>query len=244
MSNKTRVTSVHKSTIDEFILTAPQFSFLRNVNIREDNIYRWNRVSDNTVMYWIQVMFIGQTGYGKSATLNKICGKTFFKSDDINSCTKALYCSEYKIHTAKEHYFSLCDLPGMGESSTADRQYAEWYDAMQKYTSCVVHILRADKRDFAIDRNIINILRKNDPELKKVLFAINYADKIEPLSRSYPFEPSYEQIKNLELKKETSARDLGVARDKFIYYSATTRYNFDTLLDKISSIVVETIKNQ
>jgi small GTP-binding protein len=229
---------VNKSHINELLYAAPAFSFLKNMDIKENDAIKWKLDMNNAEAYCIQVIFIGKTGYGKSTTLNKICGRKLFNTDDINSCTRALYSSEYKFHDNKEYYISLCDLPGMGESAIADKQYTAWYSFMLKKSYCVVYILRADQRDFTIDENIINgILKKNDPKLSKLIVAVNYADKIEPVSRSYPFEPSYEQTRNLESKIQTTSDILEIPKNRFVYYSATEKYNFDKLIKKISNTI-------
>ena len=190
--------------------------------------------------YCIQVMFIGKTGYGKSTTLNRICGGMYFDTDDIQSCTKKLYSCEYKLSNNRNDYFSLCDLPGIGESSEADKYYKTWYEQMLEKSACVVYVLRADQRDFALDEMVINsLLRKRDKVMNKLIVGLNYADKMEPLNRTgkYPFKLTNEQRMNLERKAMSVSQSLNVSKEQVLYYSASEGYNFEMLLNAISSVV-------
>lgn len=188
----------------------------------------WNL--DNDPIYELQVMFIGKTGYGKSTTLNKIVGKKVFESDDVQVCTKDLYSATYRID--KENFLSLSDLPGIGESNYADNQYYEWYRDMLKKSHCVVYLLRADQRDFAVDEILFKSMFTSDEDRKKVIFALNFAEKIEPISRENQL--SSQQILNLNKKVKEVAQIFNVSREDILYYSAKDNINLDVLMKKIS----------
>ncbi|MHC6203493.1 GTPase family protein [Breznakiellaceae bacterium SP9] len=234
------VTVVRKSSIDELIGTAPQFSFLKNSSLPKEERLQWN-MSGSTA-YCLQVMFIGKTGYGKSSTLNRICRQRLFETDDIMSCTKQLFSAEYRLTPSGNDYFSLCDLPGIGESIDADKEYRRLYAKMLKKSSCVVYVFRADQRDFSDDELTINSLIKEHGEiLPKLVAAVNYADKIEPVTRITPFQPNYEQQRNLEKRVQHISNVLSIPHDKILNYSATEGYNFTTLLEKIAILVKQNL---
>ena len=97
----------------------------------------------------------------------------------------------------------------------------------------VLYILRADQRDFTVDLNVYNeLIKKANCEIP-VLFAINCADKIEPISRST--ELSDIQKNNLD-KKISEVKRIFKTKN-VIAYSAETGYNFDPLVMKIARMV-------
>ncbi|WP_449619512.1 GTPase family protein [Robertmurraya sp. Marseille-Q9965] len=225
----------YESYIDELIERYHDLSFLKTIQFREDASISWNR--ENGVTYDIQVIFIGKTGYGKSTTLNSIIGNNVFETNDVTSCTKKLHSAEYKIHDNKPYYFSLCDLPGVGESSEADGKYLEWYRDILQKSNCVVYVLRADQRDFTIDEKIFSSLFKNQAEKRKVIVALNYADKAEPINRKYPFQPSEAQLNNLKERMNQVSRIFDIPPKNILYYSAGEGYNIEILVSMIKGVI-------
>jgi small GTP-binding protein len=241
MQDDLSVKIVHKAHVSELLSVSNQFSFINNKPFRENSDISWKM--NGQTAYCIQVMFIGKTGYGKSTTLNNICGHKYFETDDVESCTKQLLSCEYKISQTKEHYFSLCDLPGIGESSVADEKYISWYDSMLRKSACVVYILRADQRDFAIDEKIINtIVTSNEKTTAKLVIGLNYADKIEPVSRVLPFVPNSEQLQNINRKKRSISDIFKIVYDRIICFSASEGYNINSLKEAISNVVISSWK--
>lgn len=225
----------YESQLDELIQAYKELAFLKKVMIHEDSCIAWQRKQG--VTYDIQVIFIGKTGYGKSSTLNGIIGKDVFKTDDVASCTKRLHSAEYRIHEDKPYYFSLCDLPGVGESKEADEQYLEWYRSILLKSNCVVYVLRADQRDFSVDEKVFKDLFRTASEKRKVILALNYADKIEPINRKSPFSPSEAQLKNLNEKVYTISGLFDIPKSNILFYSAVERYNLHELVLQISNVV-------
>jgi len=217
-ANGLSVKIVQEENIDSLIRVFACFSFLKNVRIPRDNAILWD-IKGNTG-YCIQAMFIGKTGYGKSTTLNKICGKELFKTDEIQSCTKTVFSAEYKIHNKKNHYFSLCDLPGMGESMDVDKIYAEYYTKMMEKSHCIIYVIRADQRDYyAKGMEILEPLLKNQKQLKKILLAVNYVDKIEPLKKNCLKYKHGERTSSVEVTKNRDFGMTGVLHSQVIMYS-------------------------
>ena len=230
-----RVNINYRANIDELLSKYKYLKFLKNFRISKEDKNKWYVTCsewnlDNDPIYELQVMFIGKTGYGKSTTLNKIVGKKVFESDDVQVCTKDLYSATYRID--KENFLSLSDLPGIGESNYADNQYYEWYRDMLKKSHCVVYLLRADQRDFAVDEILFKSMFTSDEDRKKVIFALNFAEKIEPISRENQL--SSQQILNLNKKVKEVAQIFNVSREDILYYSAKDNINLDVLMKKIS----------
>jgi len=232
------VNIVHKSTIDKFVRIRSNFSFLKNFNIPEDDSILWNM--EGNECHCIQAIFIGKTGYGKSTTLNKICKQELFKTDDINSCTKTLFSAEYKIHNYKNYYFSLCDLPGIGESISTDKVYLKYYAEMIKKSHCVIYVMRADQRDYSKDLEVLKPMLETDIHKEKIILAVNFIDKIEPVSRLSPFKPNEHQVVNIEKKLSAIHKIFNIPKTNIVFYSASEEYNINKIVKKIADILIIT----
>lgn len=225
------------SKLNEFVQAYPSFGFLtQSKNIHHEK-YAW--IWGERRCHFNNIMFIGKTGYGKSTTLNKIVGKEVFETSDVCSCTKDLYCAMYTINEEKNEYLTFTDLPGIGESNYADDHYYKWYREMLYHSQVVVYLLRADQRDFAVDEILFNNMFNNEAERKKVILAINCADKVEPISRKRML--SEEQVANLLKKKEEAVKAFGIPQENILFYSASEGINMDLLLKKISEKLKEKI---
>ncbi|MBR3630583.1 MAG: GTP-binding protein [Oscillospiraceae bacterium] len=226
----------HHAEIQRLICRYPCFSFLKKSPFPIDSTHEWTTNSGywhyrNQKTYHLQVMMIGKTGYGKSTTLNKIIGRNAFKTSDVSACTKDLYNAMYRINASKSTFFVLSDLPGVGESNYADQHYYEWYQQMLQYSDVVVYLLRADQRDFAVDEVIFSSLFQEEHR-EKVILALNYADKIEPINRQDGL--SSEQKKSLEKKLNHVSKLFDMPKDSILYYSAADGINLDALMNAIA----------
>lgn len=226
----------HNAEIRELIDRYPCFSFVRNAIIPQNKFHRWNTNSDywsykDKTAYSVQTMFIGKTGYGKSTTLNRIVGKDVFETDEVSVCTKDLYCAMYRIDPSIPSFLLFSDLPGVGESNYADNHYYEWYKEMIDYSDVVVYALRADQRDFAVDEVVFSNLFQSENK-NKVIIALNYADKVEPISRKAGLTD--EQLKSLSRKINDVSRIFNVSKANILYYSAADGINFDKLMNTIA----------
>jgi len=220
-----------------------EFNFLFDVNnIPSSSCFKWYR-SENTVSYDIQVIFTGKTGYGKSSTLNSLLGKTIFKADDIASCTKDLYSAEFKCHDSLPYYFSLGDLPGIGESDKADEIYLKWYKKFISKAHCNVYFLRTDQRDYTIDhKECFDSIFNYESIRNKTVIALNCVDKIEPINRTTPFSLNNKQKENLNAKINNISDVFKIEKKQIIPISAVENYNLDKLMNTISSTVKNELK--
>ena len=233
----------HEAEVSELIGNYPCFSFIKSSKIPQDSYHTWNTSTDywsykDKTTYSVQVMFIGKTGYGKSTTLNRIVGKTVFETDEISVCTKDLYCAMYRINSSIPSFLEFCDLPGVGESNYADNHYYEWYKEMIECSDVVVYILRADQRDFAVDEMIFSNLLQGE-DRRKLILALNYADKVEPLNRKPGL--TNEQLRSLDRKINDVSRIFNIKKDSILYYSAIDGINFDMLINTIARKIKDRI---
>lgn len=232
----------HSAEVDEFIKNNPEFASLKNIYVPKDSKHSWTTNNHfwgyhNKTIYKIQVMIIGKTGYGKSSTLNAFVGKKVFETNGVSVCTKDLYCASYRIDQNIPTFFSLCDLPGIGEPNYADNHYYKWYKDMMEKSDVIVYLLRADQRDFVVDEILFKNLLKKPSERLKTILALNYADKIEPINRKRGL--SVKQEENLQRKVKEVAKIFNFSESDIIYYSATEGINWR----KFSKMITEKLKS-
>ncbi len=222
------------TSIDQIIHRHPNLSDIKNLKIANHPDRVWMHKGKKS--HDIQVMVIGKTGYGKSSTLNSILGEDILLSSDYQSCTKNVQSLEFFIRDG--NYFSIADFPGVGESIEVDSEYYKLYKMMLVKSDVVLYILRADSRDLSIDEFIINNITKNySPEImKKFIFAVNFCDKIEPISRGNNIEPSKEQIENIKIKCDF-IKNKFKSENKIIPYSANTEWNIDLLCKSMLDVI-------
>lgn len=225
----------YEALLDNFLLKYPCFHFLKNQNLKHSDRIKWHLQSEDRLIYCLQVIFIGKTGYGKSTTVNHIVGQEIFESSDIDSCTRECQSAMFQIYNSnKLYYFSLADLPGIGESIALDKKYIELYSQFLKLSDTVVYLLRADQRDLAVDQDTFSRLFVTQKQRDKVIIALNSVDKIEPLNRNNPFKPSQAQLENANKKIKIISEQFGISPNKILYYSATEQYNLDSLMRAIA----------
>lgn len=211
------------------------FGFLSEKSFNIDDKFKWNR--DDKITHDLHIIFIGKTGYGKSTTINKIIGENIFETSDIAACTSDLYTIDYYLNQQKEKYICFADLPGVGENLKKDKQYKKWYKSFIKKSIIVVYLLRADQRDYSIDLDIYNELLRNSDV--RIIIGLNYCDKIEPLNRNNPFEPSSQQYENIKTKIDSIANIFDVCRNEIVPYSADCEWNVHLLVKTLAGVVKE-----
>lgn len=247
----------HAVSIDELIRLHHSFSELKGKSVWEydtdtlqdyfsgaratapkDDTYRWTvpRTSffgDQDQATILPAMFIGKTGYGKSSLLNRIVGLDVFPIDDIRPCTKEIDAAVYRLRERPSHFLALCDLPGVGESERADRQYMEWYAGLLECSPCAVYVLRADQRDFSVDERVFQALFRSGEARDKVIIALGCADKIEPVSRGMKLSEA--QLEALEKKADKVSELFSIPSYRIFPCCAHTGYGVSDLVNEISN---------
>lgn len=219
----------HRGKIDDLIVKHHQFSRLKNASITNPH-FKWRDESTGYLSHHLQVAFFGKSGYGKSSTVNSFFGDSILKTSDIEACTRR--CETLDFELSKDCYLSLADFPGIGESEYRDKEYLQMYASFLSYSTAVVYVLRADQRDLTVDLSAYSTIFPNTEDKKKVIFALNCCDKIEPVNRNCSVEPSDEQIRNIEIKVK-SIVDLFNPVNPIVPYSAATGWNMNNLANEI-----------
>ncbi len=217
-----------ESALDELVSATNSFDFFEFEDIPNSLLSEQNDSGD--ISKEISVIFIGKTGYGKSTLLNKIINQHFFATSDVASCTKTMQVAKFKLPKGDNCYFTLCDLPGIGENVQVDKEYLKLYAKMVSQATVVVYLLRADQRDFAIDERAFELLFSEDLKHERLIIALNCVDKVEPINREIEFELTEKQKNNIELKKQDIASSFGVESCMIREICSTNGYGLSMLL--------------
>ena len=226
----------HQGSIDELIARHPVLAKFKNSMIRKHSDFKWTNINTNAIEWQAVVSFFGKSGYGKSSTVNAFFGKSILKTSDVAACTSRCDCLDFRI--VDDYVLSFADYPGIGESEYKDKEYLDMYKKFLVSSNVVVYVLRADMRDYAIDEIAFQMVFPRVEDKRKVIFAVNCCDKIEPVSRNYSVAPNAEQMSNIEKKLQTLQR-IFKPYNKIIPYSAQTTWNLDALAEAIVSVAIK-----
>lgn len=230
-----KISVKYDGSLRDLIDRHAQFSKLRTAKIAASDIRRWTRDGGSSHSHDIQTIFIGKTGYGKSSTVNAFFGTEIMQTSDVKSCTRNAQSLEFKIRDG--NYFSFADLPGIGESQRMDDEYISLYSTIAKKSDVIIYVLRADARDFSIDKKTHDDLFQSMHDKRKIIYALNFCDKIEPINRKLPFIPSKAQHLNID-EKINYVKNLFSAQNGVIPYSASSEWNLSSLADEIVRVVL------
>ncbi len=182
----------------------------------------------------LQVIAVGKSGYGKSTTLNTLIGLKVFQTDDNVGCTRRMQSAEFKLPITDEtSYFSLADLPGLGENPQRDAEYRDLYEMAFNKAHVIVYFLRADHRDYSVDLRLFDELFRYVDHKTKLIIALNAIDKTPPLCRSTPFVLSAEQQANIETKIADVSKLFSLPTNDVVPLSGLEDYNTDLLVNKL-----------
>ncbi|MCO7253894.1 GTPase family protein [Dickeya oryzae] len=137
---------------------------------------------------------MGKTGAGKSSLCNALFAGEVSPVSDVAACTREPL--RFRLQVG-EHYMTLVDLPGVGESSVRDSEYAGLYREQLPRLDLVLWLIKADDRALAVDEHFYHQVI-GESYRHKVLFVISQSDKVEPTSGGEKL--STEQKQNISRK--------------------------------------------
>jgi small GTP-binding protein len=224
-------------SVDDLVSHCDAFNFLQDGLPTPASASRWRRGRE--VSEDLQVIVMGKSGYGKSTTLNSLIGEVVFDTSDTEGCTRIMQSVEFKFPSAVGlHYFSLADLPGIGENPQLDAEYIELYRAALEKAHAVIYFMRADQRDYSIDEWVFGELFQQRAARAKVIVALNAIDKVEPLNRRQPVEISADQWNNVGLRIAGISKKLKLATTAIVPISATAQINTHRLVARLSELLL------
>ncbi|EKJ4548673.1 MULTISPECIES: GTPase family protein [Enterobacteriaceae] len=119
---------------------------------------------------------MGKTGAGKSSLCNALFAGEVSPVSDIAACTREPL--RFRLQLGKR-YMTIVDLPGVGESSVRDNEYAALYCQQLPRLDLVLWLIKADDRALAVDEHFYHQVI-GEAYRHKVLFVISQSDKVEP----------------------------------------------------------------
>lgn len=93
---------------------------------------------------------MGKTGAGKSSLCNALFASEVSPVSDVVACTREPL--QFSLQVG-ERVMTLVDLPGVGESSLHDAEYAALYREHLPRLDLVLWLIKADDRALAVDEH-------------------------------------------------------------------------------------------
>lgn len=121
---------------------------------------------------------MGKTGAGKSSLCNALFAGEVSPVSDVTACTREPLRFRLKVG---ERYMTIVDLPGVGENSARDTEYAALYREQLPRLDLVLWLIKADDRALAVDEHFYHQVI-GEVYRHKVMFVISQSDKAEPTS--------------------------------------------------------------
>ena len=149
----------------------------------------------------LTVLFFGKTGVGKSSTLNALFGLNW-ATDNAVACTKKPQFADLDAPYPGFSYqeVRVVDLPGIGESPTADKKYTAYYKKWIPQADSLVWITQADTRAYKRDEIFLKKLKPLFKSSLLLIIALNKIDSLGVYDGEKPFdieegEPSEDQLR-------------------------------------------------
>lgn len=183
------------------------------------------------VSYEPVIGIMGKTGVGKSSLCNALFRSEVCAVNAVEACTR----QPQRVRLIfGQHYLTLVDLPGVGESFTRDGEYRELYRDLMPQLDMVLWVLKADDRAYAVEEQFYRdvFARYSGPQ-PPVLWVLNQVDKTEPAEQwNWPSaQPSALQAERIVQKQQAVARQLGIAEQDILPVSVRGRYRLSRLVE-------------
>ena len=190
---------------------------------------------DKIVNYQAVVGILGKTGAGKSSLCNALFGQDVAAVDDVAGCTR--YAQEFTLAYKNGKGIALIDVPGVGETTDKDSEYAELYQRLLPEMDLILWVVKADDRALSIDEHCYRTLIQ--PYLAQrdipVLFVLSQVDKLEPYRQwdTALHLPGQDQAKNLSRKQIQLSQVFDIPLSQICATAASEGYGLSTLIEQI-----------
>lgn len=183
------------------------------------------------VTYEPVIGIMGKTGVGKSSLCNALFRSEICAVNAVEACTRQPQRVRLRFGN---HFLTLVDLPGVGESVTRDGEYRELYRDLMPQLDMVLWVFKADDRAYAVEEQFYqDVFAQLSGAMPPVLWVLNQVDKIEPAEQwNWPSaQPSVLQAQHIVLKRQAAARQLPVAADDILPVSVKGRYQLAKVVE-------------
>ena len=190
---------------------------------------------EEIVHYQAVVGILGKTGAGKSSLCNALFGQDVAEVDDVAGCTR--YPQEFTLAYKNGKGIALIDVPGVGETTDKDSEYAALYQRLLPELDLILWVIKADDRALSIDEHCYRTLIQ--PYLAQrdipVLFVLSQVDKLEPYRDwdTILHLPGADQAKNLSRKQIQLSQVFDIPLSQICATAASEGYGLSTLIEQV-----------
>ena len=204
-----------------------------------------------------KVAVIGQSGVGKSSTLNAVFGLNLPVSDIQEGTTEIIE----KVFPMRDGFnLSIYDMPGLLQSRKRDNIYEEMYKEILPQCDVIVYIIKANTRNIGDDcrilKNVVLPICNQNSIKDNLIVAINKVDTIgetidpedpelvwDPIENK-PSKKLWECIKKkrLDIFEKLISENLVLLNDKdalkpeqVVFFSAVFEYNLGYFLKAVTN---------
>ena len=195
--------------------------------LRQHLIQELNRL----VTYEPVIGIMGKTGVGKSSLCNALFRSEVCAVNAVEACTRQPQRVRLRFG---QHYLTLIDLPGVGESVTRDGEYRELYRDLMPQLDMVLWVLKADDRAFAVEEQFYqDVFAQFSGPLPRALGRRDQVDKTEPAEQWcwLSAQPSALQAERIAQKQQAVARQLQIAEIDILPVSVRGHYRLSRLVE-------------
>lgn len=185
---------------------------------------------------WPNICVLGQTGRGKSTTINRLFGAKMAEISHHRACTTSV--SDYRLVTGQ--YMGrptgvvLWDVPGYGDKRLSWDAYVKLYRNLAKRCDVVLFMLDHE-RTLPDDLAMFKKLRKRVSSVRKLVVCINKADLFFPGNWDVRGQvPSVEMAAMIAARIELVATTLGLQNlNQIVPISALHGWNLFALVNAL-----------
>lgn len=185
------------------------------------------------ITYEPVIGIMGKTGVGKSSLCNALFRSEVCAVNAVEACTREPQRVRLRFG---QHYLTLVDLPGVGESQQRDTEYRELYREQLPKLDVVLWVLKADDRAFSVEEDFYqSVLAQSGSAIPPVLWVLNQVDKVEP-SEQWNWRsatPSPDQLENIKRKQCAVAHQLQIEEKGIIPVSVKGRYHLARIVEQM-----------
>lgn len=183
------------------------------------------------VTYEPVIGIMGKTGVGKSSLCNALFRSEVCAVNAVEACTRQPQRVRLRFGN---HYLTLVDLPGVGESQARDGEYRELYRELMPQLDMVLWVLKADDRAFSVEEQFYqDVFEQNGLPKPPLVWVLNQVDKTEPAEQwNWPSaQPSALQAEHITWKVQAVARQLTITETDILPVSVRGRYRLARLVE-------------